>query len=142
MSGIQKKPPIKLQGEPSTPRIAKGIKQLASDGIPWVEYEELPEGWEGEVVSIDQIKDMLVIFNEVEERQSRFDDGVYLLVKIGIGNARFILRTGSKAVVGAILHMVHLDKIPFRAMVEHRKGKWPGGYYCLSGPATADQETG
>lgn len=141
MSGIHKKRPLKLQGERRSPRIAAGVKKLESDGLPWVEYEEMPEGWEGDVVSIDQIAGMLVIFNEIEQRQSRFDEGVYLLVRIQVGDEEFILRTGSKPVVGAILHMAHLDKIPFRAFVEHRKGKWPGGYYCLSGPATADEAT-
>jgi len=140
MSGLGKKGPLKLRGEQDK-LPGKKERPAPQDEIPWVEHpEELPEGWVDPVVTIDQLVDYTVIFREVVERKSQFDPGNYILAKIQVDEERFILRTGSKAVVGAVLHMAHLDKFPFRALVEHRKGKWPGGYYCLSSPETKDKE--
>ena len=140
MSGILKQQPLKLKGEPGK-LPEKKERPALDEKIPWVEHpEQMPEGWTDDVVTIDQLADYLVIFNEVVERQSRYDEGVYILARITVDEQPFILRTGSKAVVGSALHMVHLDKVPFRALVEHRKGKWPGGYYCLSSPEAKDKE--
>ena len=116
-------------------------KKKEEEELPWVEYEETPEDWEGELVAIDQLEDVMIIVRDYRERQSQFEEGAkYVLAQIEVDGEPYVLRCGSKPVVGAILHMAHEGKIPFRAIVAKRKSAKGRTYYCLTGPTTADQE--
>jgi len=140
LSGILKKKPLELQGDKPKGKIAQGVRTMKQDDLPWVEWESWPEEWVGDLVTIDQLKDHIIVVEAFEERQSTKYEGSYVVAQVSIGEEKFVLRTGSKAVVGSTLHMAHLEKIPFRAIVEQRKGKWPGGYYCFSAPTPPEQE--
>lgn len=136
---IEDEPPLKLEGEKGTPRIASGAKRLKSEGLPWVEFDAAPEEFEGDIVTIDQLVGYLVMFQDFQERPSSYDEGIYMFVQVQVGDDSFILRTGSRPVCGSIKHMKHLGKIPFRAFVVQGQGRAGRPYYALAGPTPEDE---
>lgn len=140
MPDLDKLKPLELKGE-KKPVGKKPVGKKGIEELPWVEYEEVPEEWEGDLVSIDQLEDIMIVVRDYRERDSQYEEGQkYVIAQIEIDGTKYILRCGSKPVVGAILHMAHQDKIPFRAIVAKRRSAKGRTYYCLTGPTTADEE--
>jgi hypothetical protein len=137
---LDKLKPLELRGEKKKLLPKKEEAEPREEEIEWIEATAEAVDMEGPVVSIDQLEGHVVVFSDVVTRPSQYGEGEYVYAQIYVKGEAYTLRTGSKPVVGAILHQVKAGKIPFRAYVEKRKGARGRTYYVLTSRQTADQE--